>query len=81
MVIALQIVGLLIFLVVGVMFWVEAWQMSMNQALLCLIPFYLVYFALIKSTRDALFRILLYGSLALIVISPIAAGAIDQLSK
>ncbi len=55
--------------IVAAVFCVEAWQQAKGRAVLCvLVPFYLFYFAFIKSTRSLPFRIALVACTLLVLV-------------
>ena len=64
-------IGLVGYILALVLYGVEAWQQSIWQAAFCVfLPFYLLYFAFIKSEREILYRLVLAGSVFLFFLLP-----------
>lgn len=75
-------IGIAGYLVALTLFVVEAWQESPTQAVLCVVlPFYLVYYAFIKSQRERPYRLVLMGSIFCFFLLPVVAGLIQQLGS
>ena len=65
----IRVIGLLGLLILFGAYVGEAWQRSRDQAVLCVVvPFYVYYFAFIKSTRAPGFRLALIISTALLLL-------------
>mgnify|MGYP006305591163 CR=1 FL=1 len=63
----LQLVALAVFAFMLGLYLVEAWRLDKRQAVLCLIPFYVFYFAFVKSERPFAFRLALVLATALLL--------------
>ena len=73
-------IGLVGYSLALVLYVVEAWQQSLWHAVFCLIiPFYVFYFAYIRSERDVPYRLVLVGSAFFFLVFPAIVSLVRNL--